>query len=1209
MFKVFGKPNRTIGPGRPFPALVRVGVVLAILASMLTPVLAAHPTQTGSPNLTVTPITWNIIGLDSNNVSVGPNNFPVGVRVCNTGTAAATNVTAQFFWDSDDQYIDLRPGSLNTLSVDSLGAGECTDFYFEVSVTRDSNAYDHTRRYHIQVTADGGISLSTPTPREIYVEYLISQSRNATLGMQLDGVSIPPGGTMALVVGQTYTITLLAKTATNGYEQIETFINFPNTIFRINSVQTAYTANDTTSPDPWAGTKLYADGCTWENDPNSPNYRSCLDTGKYGGNVVVTYTVTIIGGAGTTETLHSLIYDFSGSSYHYNADFSANYRIAAIVDPATLTIAKNFSPDPAYLGGVSRLTFTVNNPNPGAVSSVNFTDTLPGPLVIADPPSVGFSGCGSPTVTAVAGTDTITVTNITVGPNSSCVIGVNVTASQTGTFTNTTGPLYVGAINTGNVATDTLTVSSDPPPPLPPITCATPVTFATWLMPTSGQGSGGPPPPYTYKADDVAFAEASAGLTVTGTQSISANGNPANAWEIWDAWPASTGAPGADNPPYFQFRLDTTNYGGIIITFDYDLETQGDWASGANNHIYLYASQDGSTFVLVGTIDATKGSWQANKSVTTTLTGGTTWFRLTADTRNKQRDGAYVYLDNIIFQGCERPRGLPTLTKAFLSNPVAVGGTSTLVFTLSHTNSVTLTGATFSDFLPAGLQIASPPNLNNTCGGTVSGAVAGSTAITLTGGTIPPNGSCTLRVDVVATTAGPHLNVTSFISTTETGLNDGPTGFGSDSLQALLPPTIEKTFKPNPIVSGTVSTLFFTIINPNVDNELTGVAFNDTLPSGLMVANPPNGSTSGCGSPTFNPTAGAGSISFSNGTIAANGTCVVQVDVTATTTGTFTNTTGPVTADITGGTDTASDTLIVYQTNPRLGLKKQIATSASGPWRDFVAVEADQNVYYRFVVENTGDIPLTSVVVTDTILGDLSTCSWANGNGIGLTMPFTLPVAGDDEGHIAYGVCGPVAAQTGVYTNTATAVSDQTGPITDTARYATVGLVLEKRATGPWVNAGDVVTYTYVVTNTGYAPLQGPVTVTDTKTTVTCPPVTMVDPDGDNFLDPGEAIICTAYYTATQEDVSAGAITNTARAAVEGFYSNFATVVIKRGNPTAVEVVDFRAEGTPVAVAGAGVTAAVLFGGALAGVRRLRMRRARRVGAGRLPAEAGTFQH
>jgi hypothetical protein len=64
--------------------------------------------------LTVTPITWNVIGLDSNNVNVGPNRFPVGARVCNTGSAAASNVTATLVWDSSNSYINIRPGTSNS---------------------------------------------------------------------------------------------------------------------------------------------------------------------------------------------------------------------------------------------------------------------------------------------------------------------------------------------------------------------------------------------------------------------------------------------------------------------------------------------------------------------------------------------------------------------------------------------------------------------------------------------------------------------------------------------------------------------------------------------------------------------------------------------------------------------------------------------------------------------------------------------------------------------------------------------------------------------------------------------------------------------------------------------------------------------------------------------------------------------------------------
>ena len=38
-------------------------------------------------SLTIEPITWNVIGLDSNDVTSGPNQFLVGARICNTGAA------------------------------------------------------------------------------------------------------------------------------------------------------------------------------------------------------------------------------------------------------------------------------------------------------------------------------------------------------------------------------------------------------------------------------------------------------------------------------------------------------------------------------------------------------------------------------------------------------------------------------------------------------------------------------------------------------------------------------------------------------------------------------------------------------------------------------------------------------------------------------------------------------------------------------------------------------------------------------------------------------------------------------------------------------------------------------------------------------------------------------------------------------------------
>src|SRR5688572_21006868 len=277
--------------------LIRGGIAAGLLLTLI-----AQPQSSvyAAPAMTVTPITWNIVGLDSNNVSVGPNHFPVGARVCNTSTAGETltGLTASLVWDSANAFINIRPGTNTNLSVSSLASGACTDFYFEIEVTRTAAAYDTNRRYHITIDSNETIPISTPTPRELYVEHLISQNRNTVSDVQYGTsvaslTSVGNGSTMSLLVGQTYFIRLVGATATQGYEQIESFINIPNTIFQILSVNTTYSAESSPTLSP-PYDKLYGDACVWENDPNSPNYRACNGVGKAGGNVTVTYEVRIL---------------------------------------------------------------------------------------------------------------------------------------------------------------------------------------------------------------------------------------------------------------------------------------------------------------------------------------------------------------------------------------------------------------------------------------------------------------------------------------------------------------------------------------------------------------------------------------------------------------------------------------------------------------------------------------------------------------------------------------------------------------------------------------------------------------------------------------------------------------------------------------------------------------------------------------------------
>src|SRR6185503_10070490 len=219
------------------------------------------------------------------------------------------------------------------------------------------------------------------------------------------------------------------------------------------------------------------------------------------------------------------------------------------------------------------------------------------------------------------------------------------------------------------------------------------------------------------------------------------------------------------------------------------------------------------------------------------------------------------------------------------------------------------------------------------------------------------------------------------------------------------------------------------------------------------------------------------------------------------------------------------------------------------------------NVYYKFTVENTGDLPLNPVTVTDDTLS-LAGCTWVDGDGTTLTAPYALPVADANNNQLMTCVLGPITAVAGLNVNTATATGTNGTNTIDlsSATYATPALTIVKSVAEPYYTAAlQVLNYSYVVTNSGSAPLLGPVTVADDKTTVTCPAVSTAiqtappgPGDGDNWLDVGESITCAATYIVTGGDVATGTITNTASATADGVTSANVTTTI--GTPADLAV-------------------------------------------------------
>jgi len=188
-------------------------------------------------------------------------------------------------------------------------------------------------------------------------------------------------------------------------------------------------------------------------------------------------------------------------------------------------------------------------------------------------------------------------------------------------------------------------------------------------------------------------------------------------------------------------------------------------------------------------------------------------------------------------------------------------------------------------------------------------------------------------------------------------------------------------------------------------------------------------------------------------------------------------------------------------------------------------VKADDPVTYTFTVTNTGDTTLTDVAVDDPLLGGaVSGCSWASlAPGAVQTCQATYAATQAD---IDAGTIHNAATATGTNPGGVKVSGDDS---VDVTTQGTSSLALVKTADPQTVNAaGQQITYTFVVTNTGSRTVSH-VQVLDTSlpgmdfTGSTCSDLGQIGPN--------QSQTCTATYTVTQANVDAGGtLANTATA-------------------------------------------------------------------------------
>ena len=785
---------------------------------------------------------------------------------------------------------------------------------------------------------------------------------------------------------------------------------------------------------------------------------------------ICTINVNVIGkGSAAPYTNTIAIGKVSGTIHGTSTVVSNGTAASAIltVGSVTIGVVKGFNPLTVFGGSTSVLTVQLTNPNNVPLAGISLTDNLPqgtgGGMTVANPPNLSVGTCGG-ALSAAPGATSFSFGGGVLAANTNCMLTLNVTMNVNANLTNN---IPIGAVTTSNGASNSQAASAT-------LTNLPGATVSKAFSPNPTLAGAGNSSTLT--------------ITIQNTANFSLSG-----MGLIDNLPA--GVLLTDTP------APVNNCGGSLD------------APAGSGHIQLSGGSMGGILNL------------GDPAVTCTIVVNVTapaagnyqnCIAVNALTNNENAKNTTAACDTLTVIAP------PTISKAFAPATIPAGSSSVLTFTLRNpaTNTVPLTGVGFSDTFPAGLTAASVPNSPQCNGGSVTST---SNSITLTGSSIPINSTCTVIISVTAAAGGSYLNTSDAVTST----NGGAGNTASATLLVISPPAISKSFTPNSITAGATSALEFDITNPNAGTTLTGVGFTDAFPTGILVADLPNASTSGCNassSPVFAPTAGSSSLLFSTGSIVAGGTCIVKVDVKAAG-GTFVNTTSSVTSTNGGIGNTGSDTLSV--TGGGLSLLKTTSTTGYQTAGDTIA--------YSYTLTNSGTTTLYPPfnVSDDHIGSPLGTPFTCNDNALASLAPLGIATCSAN-----YTVqAADVTAKSVTNTATATAQDAETGGSTvssnpSSVKVNLVSLILKKTSiTAGYKSIGNTISYSYTLTNksnvtlTG-ADVSGEFTITDDHigsplgTAFTCGTVTSLPPQAN--------VTCPSTYTVAAADITAGAVTNTA---------------------------------------------------------------------------------
>ena len=741
---------------------------------------------------------------------------------------------------------------------------------------------------------------------------------------------------------------------------------------------------------------------------------------------------------------------------------------------ATLTVdaadapvfTKAFSPDTIAPGGISRLTFTIDNgANLIDVGSLAFTDAFPAGLVVAGTPN-GSTTCGG-TFAPGASDVSLAFTGGAVAAGDACAISVDVTSAVAGSYPNTSGALTSDLPDAAPPASATLRVDEAPlvvSMGFSPSTIAqggvsrlsydlgnaaavgaTSISLSDTLpadvtvadVPDASTTCAGGVLTAPAGGDTIAFADGE--LAAGGACAISVDVTSAVAGSYLNGPESVTSSLGASTPvqatltvdaadaPVFTkaFSPDTIAPGGISrLTFTID--------NGANlidvgslaftdafpAGLVVAGTPNGSTtcggtfapgasdvsLAFTGGAVAAGDACAISVDVTSAVAGSypNTSGALTSDLPDAPPASATLRVD-------EAPL---VVSMGFSPSTIAQGGVSRLSYDLRNDAAVGATSISLSDTLPADVTVADAPNAATTCAGGTLTAAAGGNQISYSGGAVAAaGGACAISVDVTSAVAGSYLNGPESVTSS---LGDSTAASATLTVDAADAPVFTKAFSPDTIAPGGISRLTFTIDNGANLIDVGSLAFTDAFPSGLVVAGTPNGSTT-CGG-TFAPGASDVSLAFTGGAVAAGDACAISVDVTSAVAGSYPNTSGALTSDLPDAPP-ASATLTVDEAPLIVSMGFSPSTIAQGGVSRL-----------SYDLRNAAAVGATSISLSDTLPADVTVADAPNAATTCAGGVLTAPAGGDTIAFAGGAVAAGGACAISVDVTSAVAGSYSNGP-------------------------------------------------------------------------------------------------------------------------------------------------------------------------------------